>query len=71
MHLVLPQSQNPHRVKKRLKQRVRTAGRLWWTSGLMVVMAMGMGGSQAASIAVANSWDNFEMERTIWGSYFL
>lgn len=57
--------------EKRLKQRVRTAGRLWWTSGLMVAMAMGMGGSQAASIAVANSWDNFEMERVIWGSYFL
>lgn len=71
MHLLLPQSQDPHRVKKRLKQRVRTAGRLWWTSGLMVAMAMGMGGSQAASIAVANSWDNFEMERAIWGSYFL
>lgn len=29
------------------------------------------GGSQSASIAVANSWVNFEMERAIWGSYFL
>lgn len=51
----------------------RTAGRLWWTSGLMVAMTMGwgMGGSHSASIAVANSWDNFEMERLFWGSYFL